>query len=353
MAMLIVISGDERLEFELGAFNTLGRHPDNTFQILDRIISKEHAQIQRSGDGRYLLRDLRSLNGVDDESPGSNGWLTAGQRVRAKRQKQAESLANLVQARQVADPTESIVLVGDFNAFEFNDGLVDSMGTIVGMPTPAPEVVLASPDLVTPNLLNLLPTVEAERYSFSFDGNAQTLDHVLLSSVASAVLSGFGHAHIDADFPEVLRGDPGRPERLSDHDPAVARFTFPEAPGAIIGTGQISDPSRVIFRFFAQQTPEGDEQGWLTLIAPRRNARPNTLVVAGLESVVFAGPSVQFSGTGWWNGSPGYTFVAESADNGKPGVGLDTFSVTVRDPQAVVVLEASGVLSGGNVENLP
>jgi len=64
MAKLIVISGDERQEFELGAFNTLGRHPDNTIQILDRIISKEHAQIQRSGDGRFLLRDLRSLNGT-------------------------------------------------------------------------------------------------------------------------------------------------------------------------------------------------------------------------------------------------------------------------------------------------
>src|SRR3954464_2168674 len=64
MAKLIVISGDERQEFELAAFNTIGRHPDNTIQILDRIISKEHAQIQRSADGRFLLRDLRSLNGT-------------------------------------------------------------------------------------------------------------------------------------------------------------------------------------------------------------------------------------------------------------------------------------------------
>jgi adenylate cyclase len=63
MAKLIVISGDERQEFELAAFNTIGRHPDNTIQILDRIISKEHAQIQRGADGRYLMRDLRSLNG--------------------------------------------------------------------------------------------------------------------------------------------------------------------------------------------------------------------------------------------------------------------------------------------------
>ncbi len=64
MAKLIVISGEERQEFELAAFNTIGRHPDNTIQVLDRIISKEHAQIQRAADGRYLLRDLRSLNGT-------------------------------------------------------------------------------------------------------------------------------------------------------------------------------------------------------------------------------------------------------------------------------------------------
>jgi adenylate cyclase len=64
MAKLIVISGEERQEFELAAFNTIGRHPDNTIQILDRIISKEHAQIQRAGDGRFLLRDLKSLNGT-------------------------------------------------------------------------------------------------------------------------------------------------------------------------------------------------------------------------------------------------------------------------------------------------
>jgi len=64
MAKLIVISGEERQEFELAAFNTIGRHPDNTIQILDRIISKEHAQIQRTPDGRFMLRDLRSLNGT-------------------------------------------------------------------------------------------------------------------------------------------------------------------------------------------------------------------------------------------------------------------------------------------------
>ncbi len=64
MAKLILISSDDRQEFELAAFNSIGRHPDNTIQILDRIISKEHAQIQRTPEGRFLLRDLGSLNGT-------------------------------------------------------------------------------------------------------------------------------------------------------------------------------------------------------------------------------------------------------------------------------------------------
>jgi adenylate cyclase len=64
MAKIIVTGTDQqRREFELGAVNTIGRHPDNTLQILDRIVSKEHAQVVRQPDGRYLFRDLGSLNG--------------------------------------------------------------------------------------------------------------------------------------------------------------------------------------------------------------------------------------------------------------------------------------------------
>ncbi|MFH1131661.1 MAG: GAF domain-containing protein, partial [Pseudomonadota bacterium] len=64
MPKLILVTGNEPREFELGSFNTIGRHPDNTIQILDRIISKEHAQIVRTTNNRYLLRDLGSLNGT-------------------------------------------------------------------------------------------------------------------------------------------------------------------------------------------------------------------------------------------------------------------------------------------------
>ena len=64
MAKLILLTGDEPREFELGPANSIGRHPDNTIQILDRIISKEHAHVFKTPDNRFLLKDLGSLNGT-------------------------------------------------------------------------------------------------------------------------------------------------------------------------------------------------------------------------------------------------------------------------------------------------
>ena len=63
MAKIIVQSSEDRREFELGPVTTIGRHPHNAVQVLDRIVSKEHAQVIRQPDGHFLYRDLGSLNG--------------------------------------------------------------------------------------------------------------------------------------------------------------------------------------------------------------------------------------------------------------------------------------------------
>lgn len=62
-ARLILVSGEGPSEYILTAFNTIGRHPDNTVQVLDRIVSKEHCRITRAPNGQYVLRDTGSLNG--------------------------------------------------------------------------------------------------------------------------------------------------------------------------------------------------------------------------------------------------------------------------------------------------
>jgi len=66
--------------------------------------------------------------------------------------------------------------------FQLNDGYVDVIGTVKGAPTPADNVTLASPTWSTPNLIDVIDTVPADqRYSFMFDGNAQEIDHVLIT----------------------------------------------------------------------------------------------------------------------------------------------------------------------------
>ena len=183
-----------------------------------------------------IVNHLRSLSGVD----GVDGY-----RIRHKRKAQAEYLASLVQSLQNADPNARIVSVGDYNAFQFNDGYVDGIGTVKGTPTPADQVVVASPDLLDPDLVNLTDgAAPADRYSYVFSGSAQELDHVLVNPRALASFSRLGHPRVNADFPEVLRNDPDSPVRSSDHDPVVAYFRFKSRLGLALSAVRNPGPAR-------------------------------------------------------------------------------------------------------------
>jgi len=184
-----------------------------------------------------IVNHLRSLNGAASVAPGPNGWPTEGDRVRAKRLRQAESLANRVQTLQVADPNEPILLIGDFNTFEFNDGLVHGLSVIAGQPAPDNETAVPGDgiDLVNPDL-QLLQDAADQRYSFVFDGNAQALDHMLANQALIDATTNVRveHARINADFAETQRNNAASVQRLSDHDPSVAYFGLASFPVELI-----------------------------------------------------------------------------------------------------------------------
>ncbi len=147
----------------------------------------------------------------------------AARRRRAKRKDQAEALAAYIQQRLTANPTENIILVGDFNAFEFNDGYVDIINGIRGVPAAPGQAVVSVNDNLNAatleNLLGLLPTTQ--RYSYSFQGSAQTLDHILYTPGLQTRIARASYPRLAADFPDQLGDDPNRVERMSDHDPAL------------------------------------------------------------------------------------------------------------------------------------
>jgi predicted extracellular nuclease len=176
-----------------------------------------------------IVNHFRSLLSLNSTAPsGTCGGQTDGFRVRLKRAKQAEAVAQLAQAAQTGG--DNLILVGDYNAFEFNDGYVDVIGGVSGAPAAVTEAVTQVADLVNPNLVNqVLSLPQPERYTYSFNGSRQVLDHILISTNLNSRNPVLVVAHANAEQPEFLRSDATIPQRSSDHDPPVVLLRLPTA----------------------------------------------------------------------------------------------------------------------------
>ncbi|MFN2510080.1 MAG: thrombospondin type 3 repeat-containing protein [Pyrinomonadaceae bacterium] len=201
----------------------------NTDTLHDRPSYIMMASLPRNGGGSVpvtvILNHTKSLIAVDSPRPyGMCGTGTEGARNREKRRLQAEDIADLIQSHI----GENLVVLGDLNAFDFNDGLGDVVGTFKGNPAPAEQVVEPSTDRWSHTLTNLVTTLTPDQmYSYAFEGNAQVLDHVLVNSPMLAQKTRFAYGRYNADFSVSFAADTNRPERLSDHDAPVAYFSFP------------------------------------------------------------------------------------------------------------------------------
>ncbi|MBO0932999.1 cellulose binding domain-containing protein [Fibrella aquatilis] len=114
----------------------------------------------------------------------------------AQRRDQATVVRNFVQSVLAIDPNANVVVLGDLNDFEFS----------------APVNILKGAPLNA--LIETLPA--NERYTYVFEGNSQTIDHILVSNALRSKLDQYDVVHINAEFTN--------PD--SDHDPSVARFTL-------------------------------------------------------------------------------------------------------------------------------
>lgn len=166
-----------------------------------------------------IVNHFKSYGGIDDEKDGD--------RVRNKRRLQAEWLANFLVERQKSNPTERIVVGGDLNAFQFNDGYNDLVGILKGNSNQ--NVLVPSKTAYQTGLINLAEKIDPKtRYSYVFDGSAQILDHILINKAAQSRAVKFGYARLDADFPKIYANDFTRPERLSDHDAPILYLSLDE-----------------------------------------------------------------------------------------------------------------------------
>jgi predicted extracellular nuclease len=111
------------------------------------------------------------------------------------RRAQAEAVKTFVDNLISTKKAINVVVLGDLNEFEF----VSPLNTL------------------EQSLLNLTETLpENERYSFIFEGNSQSLDHILVSPNL-ALNALFDAIHVNSEFVESS-------QRASDHDPLVVRL---------------------------------------------------------------------------------------------------------------------------------
>lgn len=244
---------------------------------------------------------LRSLVGINDET---GTPVTTGERVRRKRQVQADFLAQYLQSRLTTTPGEHLVVIGDLNAFEFNDGYQDTLGTISGTPSPDNQTAVCATCAVAPNtgdgsdqlnpdLVNLVATPPpAQRYSYVEDGNAQNLDHALLATgvVADTSARRIEHARIGADYPETERNNAATALRVSDHDPLVAYFAVDGFLSADLAVTKTDSPDPVV------------ASANLTYTITVANNGPDPAAAASLSDTLPAGTSfVSLSSPGGWS----------------------------------------------------
>lgn len=115
-----------------------------------------------------------------------------------QRNQQADAVNRFVRELLAVDPKANVVVMGDLNDFYWSNPLKKLEGN---------------------ELTNLIYQLnEAERYTYNFEGNSQTLDHILVSAPMAENLVHFQVLHLNTT---AISED-----RVSDHDPVSAIFNL-------------------------------------------------------------------------------------------------------------------------------
>jgi adenylate cyclase len=147
MAKLVIIGPDGPQERDLATVNSLGRHPNNTIQLLDRIVSKEHCVVELRGS-RWVLRDLGSLNGtyINEQRVAGESFLSHGDQIALGNTRAVFQDVAVQPPPPVAMPSQAVPLI---------TRPVDRNVPPIGAPPrigPGPGAPMAGPPVVAPPL---------------------------------------------------------------------------------------------------------------------------------------------------------------------------------------------------------
>ena len=116
---------------------------------------------------------------------------------------QAQVVHDFVDEILTADANANVVVLGNLNDFEFSQTVLTLTGSILN------------------DLIETLPV--DERYTYNFEGNSETLDHILLSDAPFGRPFAYDVVHVNSEFVE----------QASDHDPQVAHLCVDSTPPSL------------------------------------------------------------------------------------------------------------------------
>jgi len=161
--------------------------------------------------GRRLVAIALHLRSKSGDGPLFGRFQPPIEASRDAREAQAGVVGSFVEEIFAADPGAAVVVLGDLNDFDFSPALarLEAAGLR--------------------NLTKQLPV--SERYTFVFDGNAQALDHVLVSDVL-APSALYEIVHVNSEYRVA--------DRASDHDPVLAQISRPAPEAGAVALGLAS-----------------------------------------------------------------------------------------------------------------
>lgn len=156
-------------------------------------------------NGHHLFVIANHFNSKGGDDPLEGRFQPPTRISEVQRHQQAQIVHDFVASIEAADPNANVVVDGDLNDFEFSD-----------------TVHILETGVLT-DLMDTLPP--NQRYSYVFEGNSQTLDHILLGGGLTSRSFVFDPVHVNAEFAD----------QASDHDPSVVRIALNDAPSADAG----------------------------------------------------------------------------------------------------------------------
>src|SRR2546427_1969938 len=142
---------------------------------------------------RHLFVVANHFNSKGGDPPLMGHFQPPTRSSEVQRARQAQLVSDFVKDILAIDARADVVVLGDLNDFQFSHTLAPLKAR------PLNDLTGTRPD--------------GDRYTYVFEGNSQTLDHILVS-IALRSSTQFDVVHVNAEFAD----------QASDHDPSVARI---------------------------------------------------------------------------------------------------------------------------------